>query len=145
MNIGLRYLAITAVTSAVVYALVMLDHRVIPAVERAPVASAPLVYPLRIVRVTPDAIRYQGQMIVSLAHPICPDSACLTIDALHEVLERSAAPGERNPDLETLQPGRMVIVELDSWTDPNLERMVLRTVVRAGYQAVVTYLGEATI
>jgi hypothetical protein len=39
----------------------------------------------------------------------------------------------------------MVIVELDSWTDPSIERKVLRTVVRAGYQAVVTYVGHATI
>jgi hypothetical protein len=84
-------------------------------------------------------------MIVSLAHPICPDAPCLTIDALYEVLEHSPAPGERIPDLETLQLGRMVIVELDSWTDPSIERKVLWTVVRAGYQAVVTYVGHATI
>jgi hypothetical protein len=139
MIFALRYLAITAV----VYALVMLDRRAIPVVERAPVIAAPLVYPLRVVRVTHDAIRYQGQIIVSLAHPICPDSPCMTIDALHEVLERPA-PGECPPDLETLQPDRMVIVELDSSTDPSVERLVLATVVRAGYQAVITYVGHAT-
>jgi len=138
---ALRHGAVTAVALAVVCAaLALREHRYIP--PGPPVAAVPVAYPLRVVRVTEEDILYQGQVIASLSpRSLCEDGPCFKIDSLFELLLTASTVDHYPPPLppETIDLGRMVIVELDPLAESGLERKVLYTIAAAGYEPVVRY------
>lgn len=140
---ALRYTAATALALAVLAIVLAFQHRS-GAWEPPRVVVEPSPgYPVRLVKVTKAEIIYQDHLVSTVEAALRVDAPTFLVEGLREAVEQDAArtfrPGQW-VDLEKLQLSRMVLVQLDDQTDPQLERKILYTISISGWQPIVHYV-----